>query len=1153
MNKTSASAAKTGAGRLTLASETVGTKSSNRAAEVAVGKNDDIEDMPRHPLVQLVETQSHQPDTITEPDASTQLKARHEELLAMNEALRRSYDQLQSVNEKLTTVNVALKSDVELLARANTDLHNLMAATNIATVFVDRALRIQRFTPSAKTLLNLGPRHLGRPLSDLSRHFNYPEIVADAESCLTLMRPAQRALIAGERWYLARTLPYRTADDHVAGVVLTFLDITEQKKSDKALRKSVDRFSAAVEAVSSWIWTNNPQGMMEGEQPGWGDFTGQDPASYQGYGWSLAVHPDDAQPTLDAWNRAVAEKRLFVFEHRVRRHDGSWRHCSIRAVPVFDDQGDISEWVGVHTDITEQKRAEEEIARLAADADRQRRVYETVLTNTPDFMYVFSLDHRVLYANDALLKMWGLDHESAIGKTFLEVGYEPSHAETHGKEIDQIRVTRQPIRGEVPFNGKNARRIYDYIFVPVIGADGEVEAVAGTTRDVTERKQEEVMQKFLVTLADTIRPLSNPMAVQNAASRVLGEQLGAHRVAYFEVRGDDYVVERDYTATASSIAGRYAIRSFGQNLLEVLQSGRTASEQDVNAFAFRPEVEKMAFARLQIRAYITVPLIKDGVLVAGLAVHSSSVRTWTPAEMAMAEQTAERTWAMVEKIRSDLLLQESEQRFRLVADAAPVMIWLSGIDKRCHWFNQPWLAFTGRSMALEVGYGWAEGVHPDDVEACFETYKTAFAARTPFSMEYRLRRHDGEYRWLIDNGVPRVNSGGEFDGYIGSCIDVTEYKNAEAGLREVDRRKDEFLATLAHELRNPLAPLRTGLEVIRMVGANATIEQARSMMERQLLQMTRLVDDLLDVSRVTTGKLVLRIERVQLQEVIAAALETSRPVIEQHGHELDVVVPDEPMFVDADPILLAQVVSNLLTNSAKYTHRGGHLRLAVSLEDGPHPAVVMTVVDDGIGIPTAMLDAVFDMFTQVDRSLEKTTGGLGIGLSLVKGLVQMHGGTITAFSEGEGKGSEFVVRLPVASSAVSETATHKVEAKSIEPMAGHRILVVDDNVDAAGSLGQLLELMGNDVRTVYDGASAVQEAAAFRPHVVLCDIGMPKMNGYDTARSIRAEAWGKNILLVALTGYGQEDDLQKSANAGFDHHLVKPVDIDALMALLAGV
>lgn len=320
------------------------------------------------------------------------------------------------------------------------------------------------------------------------------------------------------------------------------------------------------------------------------------------------------------------------------------------------------------------------------------------------------------------------------------------------------------------------------------------------------------------------------------------------------------------------------------------------------------------------------------------------------------------------------------------------------------------------------------------------------------------------------------------------------------------------------------------------------------MMERQLHQMTRLVDDLLDVSRLTTGKFALRKERLELRDVISAALETSLPVIEQQGHAFSVVVPDEPIFVDGDRVRLAQVVSNLLINSAKYTHRGGTIRLSAARDD---EAAVLAVTDDGIGIPTDMLDAVFGMFTQVDRTLEKANGGLGVGLSLVKGLVEMHGGSIKARSEGEGKGSEFAVRLPAASAPADPAPLPDAPAKNAEPDGRCRILLIDDNVDAADSLGQILELMDHEVRTAYDGESGIEAARAFRPDIVLCDIGMPKMNGYDTARALRSEAWGKDTVLVALTGWSHEEDRRKSAEAGFDHHLVKPVEVDTLMALLA--
>jgi CheY-like chemotaxis protein len=413
-------------------------------------------------------------------------------------------------------------------------------------------------------------------------------------------------------------------------------------------------------------------------------------------------------------------------------------------------------------------------------------------------------------------------------------------------------------------------------------------------------------------------------------------------------------------------------------------------------------------------------------------------------------------------------------------------------------------------------------------------------------MEYRLRRHDGEFRWMISHGVPRYRADGGFEGYIGSCFDVTDYKNAQAALREADRRKDEFLATLSHELRNPLAPIRNGLQMIRLAGATGTIEQARTMMERQLGQMIRLVDDLLDVSRVTTGKLVLQTARVDLQTVIDAALETTRAVIEQAGHALSVTVPQDPIFVDGDATRLAQVLSNLLNNSAKYTPPGGRIQLRAGSENG---MAILAVQDDGIGIPPDMLASIFEMFTQVDRTLEKSSGGLGIGLSLVKGLVEMHGGLIEVRSDA-GRGSEFIVRLPTERRAAQAAAS----PAAIEPTAVYRrrrILVADDNVDAAESMRLLLEMLGNTVSTANDGIQAVDVAEAFRPELILLDIGMPRLNGYDACRQIRERDWGKSALIVAMTGWGQDEDKRRSLEIGFDQHLVKPVDPEALEKLLA--
>ena len=376
-----------------------------------------------------------------------------------------------------------------------------------------------------------------------------------------------------------------------------------------------------------------------------------------------------------------------------------------------------------------------------------------------------------------------------------------------------------------------------------------------------------------------------------------------------------------------------------------------------------------------------------------------------------------------------------------------------------------------------------------------------------------------------------------------------EQTNAEllAALKEADRRKDEFLAMLAHELRNPLAPIRNAVHILRAKSPPVPdLQWAREVIDRQAAQMSRLVDDLLDVSRITRGKIELRRERIELATVVRSAVEASRPLIEKWGHELTVNLPTDPVLLDADLTRLSQVLLNLLNNAAKYTEQGGKIVLNAA-EDGAQ--VVIRVRDNGMGIPRDQIASVFEMFTQLDRSLDRSHGGLGIGLTLVRQLVLMHGGSVEAHSEGPGTGSEFVVRLP-AWRAQSQSGQNAVgEHQPTLPRC--RILVVDDNEDAADSLGMVLRMMGSEVLTANDGLEAVGAAAVFQPQVILMDLGLPKLSGYEAARRIRNEQ-GASVLLIAVTGWGQDDDRRRSEVAGFDYHLTKPVAFEKLQKLLAG-
>jgi PAS domain S-box-containing protein len=417
--------------------------------------------------------------------------------------------------------------------------------------------------------------------------------------------------------------------------------------------------------------------------------------------------------------------------------------------------------------------------------------------------------------------------------------------------------------------------------------------------------------------------------------------------------------------------------------------------------------------------------------------------------------------------------------------------------------------------------------------------------------EANLRRKDGELlpAFLTFNVLP-----GDCGGAIGVLVtDLTTEKHREQltaahqALRDADRRKDEFLATLAHELRNPLAPVMAALDAMKLSGDDpAVLRETRAMMQRQMKQMVRLIDDLLDVSRITRDKLELRRERVDLESIMHNAVEAARPLAQSLQHQMQISLPDGPVDLDADPARLTQVFGNLLNNACKFTPRGGKVSLDVRRLGGE---VEVSVSDSGLGIAPDKLTEVFGMFAQVDRSLSGSQGGLGIGLTLARRLVEMHGGTVSAHSEGPGRGSKFIVRLPV---LPGQPASRNLTEPAGEsgPTTARRILVVDDNRDAAESLAKLLQFAGHETHTAHDGLEALTAAEKLRPDVVLLDIGLPKVNGFEVARKIREQSWGRSMTLIAVSGWGQDEDRKKSKDAGFDGHLVKPVGHAALKKMI---
>jgi PAS domain S-box-containing protein len=488
----------------------------------------------------------------------------------------------------------------------------------------------------------------------------------------------------------------------------------------------------------------------------------------------------------------------------------------------------------------------------------------------------------------------------------------------------------------------------------------------------------------------------------------------------------------------------------------------------------------------------------------------------------------------------------SKARLEQIVDSVPHLVWTATPDGIRDYFSQQWREYTGLSAGPQLDGVWTEAYHPEDRPAMLAAWREAVRTGAPFQAEYRIRRHDGVYRWFKGRANPLRGAGGAVERWIGTSTDIDDVKRLEASLRDGSRRKDEFMALLAHELRNPLAPLGNSLDILRRHADRQHVARATEVIDRQVTHLTRLVDDLLDVSRITRGKIRIRRERVDLGALVATLLDDHRPIFAAAGLRLEGALAARPVWVEGDAARLAQMLENLLQNARKFTDRGGSVTVAVELApDGR--AVAVRVRDDGIGMDPAAVEGMFEAFAQGDATLAHSRGGLGLGLTLVRTLAELHGGSVSGASEGPGRGSEFVLRLPLAAPP-AEVAP----APGAAPVARRRVLVVDDNQDAADMFAELLRLEGHEVRIAGDGRAALEEARRFQPEVAFCDIGLPGgLDGYALARALRAEPGLEHVLLVAMTGYATDDDRRRSRDAGFDVHLAKPARIEALNGALA--
>ncbi len=828
----------------------------------------------------------HLRDTVEQYEVSTEeLKASNEELQAMNEELRSateeletSREELQSINEELSTVNLELKSKVDELGSANSDMHNLINATAIATLFLDRNMRITRYTPAAVSLFNLIPSDIGRPLSDLTTLLDYPMLGSDAQGVLQSLEPVEREVGGLEgRWFLVRARPYRTLEDRIGGVVLTFVDISDRKRNQEALRLSEARFGAIVSQATVGVLQANLQGRITFVNPSFCRLLGYSDDVLRGMSLLDITHPDDRDNTSALFARLTEHGESFHIEKRCLCKDGSSR-WTLNSVDVLSDsEGRPASALVVSTDITGRKLAEE--ARRSSE-ERLGLIVE----NAVDFA-IFSTDlaRRITTWNSGAQHLLGYSESEAVGM------------------------------------------LVDALFTPEDRAAGAPEQ---------------------------------------------------------ETRG-------------------------------ALQEGRANDD------------------RLHLR--------KDGGTF------------WASGVMMPMRDGSGQVMGFVKILRDQSSVRASQQ------------------------------ALESSRAELEAALGQKDA--------------------------------------------------------------------AAVALQAADAAKDRFLAVLSHELRNPLAAIQGASTVLQVddISQQRRIAAAK-IVARQTQMMKGLLEDILDVSRLRLGRFELRRSHTPLAAILRNAVEVVRPVLEADGHELAVTMPEDDVRLDADPVRMSQVISNLLSNAVKYTPKGGHIELRAAME-GDH--AVVSVCDDGIGMDPAVIDSMFAMFTQGPPREGSGTLGLGIGLALVRDVVEQHGGTVQGASDGPGKGSCFTVRLPVlpahaaaSPSVASASSAHKLEGRPC------RILLADDNEDLGWTYANLLSPSASEVHFARSGSEALEWATQEHPEVAVLDIGMPDIDGKEVARRLRAEPWGARMLLVAITGWGQQTDRDDILQAGFDFHLVKPVDMVQLRRII---
>tara|TARA_R110002072_G_scaffold184644_1_gene341158 strand:+ start:11862 stop:15365 length:3504 start_codon:yes stop_codon:yes gene_type:complete len=802
------------------------------------------------------------------------------------------------------------------------------------------------------------------------------------------------------------------------------------------------------------------------------------------------------------FNERVCDGHSGVMEFDIIGLRGSRRHMETHAVPLSLTNGETVQ-LAVTRDITERKRSE------ATLRENERR-FRALTQATSDIVFRMNAD----WSEMGMLE----------GRAFIDSTTEPSRSWLdHYIHPDDQTEVRKAVQDSV-----EKRSLYELEHrviridgtlgwihsraVPILDDAGNVIEWFGAGTDVTERRQsEEFQHRATQTLLTVIE--QSPLGI--------------------------YLVDGDFKIAQVSLGAGPAF----QNVQPVL--GRDFEE--VMHTIWPPKFANEAVRIFRHTLKTGEPYVSPGLTEKRKDLGETESYEWQVNRITLADGSYGVVCYFFDSTRLQQAadaLRESEVRFRMLADNMTQLAWTCHHLGECNWYNQRWYEYTGRTFEEMQGWGWRQIHHPDHVDRVVEKIQRAANAGEIWEDTFPLKGKDGQYRWFLSRAVPIRDEEGKIVRWFGTNTDVNELRETQQLLHDADRRKDEFLAMLAHELRNPLAPIRSGLDLLAIADDDEHRDVVRVMQE-QVTHVVRLVDDLLDVSRIMRGKVELRKERIEFQSTVRKAIDAVQDVIESHGHSLSITLPEETVWLEADPVRIVQVLENLLSNATKYMDGSGAIELSAFVKDD---SLFIQIKDEGIGIDQEFLPNVFELFAQSDRSLDRSKGGLGIGLTLVKQLLEMHGGNIHAESDGLGKGSSFHIELPIASPSEPKDVPMELESDG----QARRIAVIDDNRGAVLLLSKLFEKLGaHEVHTANDGEAALELIRKVHPEIVLLDIGLPGLSGYEVAAAIREDSQFDDILMVALTGYGQDQDRLKSKTAGFDEHLVKPPSIDQMRFVLA--